>query len=247
MRNLPIFKLEQPQDIPAASISDSGFEVFCKQSESGIEIAIMDTIGDDGWGGGVSAESVVAMLRKDPGSDVTVRINSPGGLAYDGLQIYNALANHEGHVTTINEGLAYSAASIVFMAGDRRIVHEASDFGIHRSHGVAIGNLNQMLAVAQFLENLDNHLISIYTAATGQSEAQIVAWLEGTTGGDMGTLFSGSEAVEAGFADSMIENKSRPKQAEGNLQAVAARQADRLLPTALAARREMIDTLLSRL
>ena len=204
----------------------------------------MDAIGDDGWGGGVRADDVISTLRDSPQSPVTVRINSPGGLAYDGLSIYNALASHAGEVTTVNEGLAYSAASIIFMAGDVRKVYEASDFGIHRAHGFAMGNTNQMLAVADFLEGLDNHLIAIYSAATGHSKAKITGWIDGKTNGEMGTMFGGPEAVENGFADEMIANKSRASSSK--MEAAAATQRAHVMPLAYQARREMIDTMLGR-
>jgi ATP-dependent protease ClpP protease subunit len=242
MRNLPTFKLERPE-LPANSFEDDTFRVFCKRSGGTVQIAIMDAIGDDGYGGGVRAENVAGTLRDNPSSPVTVRINSPGGLAYDGLMIFNALANHDGEVTTINEGLAYSAASIIFMAGDTRKVFEASDFGIHRAHGFAMGNVNQMLAVATFLEGLDNHLISIYSAGTGMSEKQIEGYIDGTTNGIMGTMFSGAEAVEAGFADELIPNKTRGK-ARSKMEELAAANSARAFPLALQARRDSIDTLL---
>ena len=243
MRNLPTFELTRP-NLPKNSISDETFRVYCRRNDAGIEIAIMDAIGDDGWGGGVRAEDVIGTLRDSPQSPVTVRINSPGGLAYDGLQIYNALAAHGPEVTTVNEGLAYSAASIIFMAGDKRRVYEASDFGIHRAHGFAMGNVNQMLAVADFLEGLDNHLINIYSASTGQSKAQITAWIDGTTSGDMGTMFSGKEALEAGFADEMIANKSR--ESSNRMEEIAQKRTAAMLPLRVAARREMIDSILNR-
>jgi ATP-dependent protease ClpP protease subunit len=229
--------------LPNNSIEDDTFRVYCRRGAQGVEIAIMDAIGDDGWGGGVRASDVVGTLRESPRQDVTVRINSPGGLAYDGLQIYNALATHEGEVTTINEGLAYSAASIIFMAGDRRHVYEASDFGIHRAHGLAMGNVNQMRAVAEFLEKLDEHLIAIYVAGTGHPESKIRDWIDGSTNGEMGTMFSGPEAVNAGFADQVISNKKRAR-ADSRIAAAAAKHRESVLPLTLQARREMIDTLL---
>ena len=215
--------------VPTAAVSDDKFRVFCKVSHEAVDIMVADQIGDDGWGGGVSADEIGQTLAANPTAPVNVRINSPGGLAYDGLKIYNMLANHEGHVTTINEGLAYSAASIIFMAGDTRQVYEASDFGIHRAAGGGYGNQYHMLALAEFLDGLDNHMISIYSQGSGQSEEQIKMWIDGETKGTMGTMFSGSEAVAGGFADSMIPNKSRAKSAASKVTKQAASLAVRAM------------------
>lgn len=220
--------------IPTASVSDDAFRVYLRRTTpDSIEIAIDDEIGDDGYGGGVRAEDVAAALAESPSAAVTVRINSPGGLAYDGIKIYNLLANHSGHVTTINEGLAYSAGSVIFMAGDTRQMYQASDFGIHRSSGGGYGTQYLVAGVAKFLGGLDNHLIEIYASGTGRSHDQITAWLDGTTKGTLGTMFSGSEAVEAGFADTLIPNKPRSAEASGEIHQETARNL---------AMRNMIET-----
>ena len=52
--------------------------------------------------------------------EVTVHINSVGGDMYAGIAIYNRLKGLAAHVTTINDGLAASAGSLIFMAGDDR-------------------------------------------------------------------------------------------------------------------------------
>lgn len=188
-------------DIPRNAVSDEEFKIRCRINDAkAVDIMVTEDIGEDGWGGGVSSDAVAETLAANPTADVNVRINSPGGLAYDGLRIYNMLIAHEGHVTTVNEGLAYSAASIIFMAGDTRRAFSSSDFGIHRAQGGGMGTQFMMLSIAEFLDGLDAHMIDIYSERSGNTTDQVTKWLDGDTQGVMGTMFSGRNAVESGFA-----------------------------------------------
>lgn len=246
MKNLPVFDLSLIEKPKFQLDSDDGFSVHLRKGAERIEIAVLEDIGDDGWGGGVRAVDIKSALNASPASPVTVSINSPGGLAYEGMAIYNALAAHQGEVTTINEGLAYSAASIIFMAGDRRKVHESSHFGIHRSRGGGFGTSTTVMAVADFLDKLDDLAIDLYARRTENTVDQITQWIDGKSNGEMGTMFDAAEAVEASFATEIVQDVAEPvnKQAAA-VQAVDERCRASLLPVALQARREMIDTLLS--
>ena len=62
-------------------------------------ITMLDVIGDDGMGGGVSAKRIAAALRTIGKRDVTVQINSPGGDMFEGIAIYNLLRAHPASVT----------------------------------------------------------------------------------------------------------------------------------------------------
>ena len=194
--------------IQESDVSSDALKIRCLVKSGTVEIMVSEEIGDDGWGGGVSADEIGKTLSQNPTSDVSVRINSPGGMAYDGLKIFNLLSAHAGHVTTINEGLAYSAASIIFMAGDDRQVHAASDFGIHRAQGGGFGNQYMLAAISDFLGGIDEHMIGIYSERSGNNESKIRDWIDGTTNGVMGTMFSGNEAVDAGFADTVISRET---------------------------------------
>lgn len=210
-----MFDLKVPDTI-RNELTDSGFRVFVNANSNEldpVELLIMEDIGEDWLGEGVSAKSVVGFVNEHRGRDINVRINSPGGLVYDGLVIYNALTAHDAPVTVTIEGLAFSAASFIAMAGDTIRMHEASDIGIHRAWGGAVGNSKAMRGVAEWLDTIDSHLIDIYQARTGQNRSQIEEWLDGT---DDGTLFAAKDAVEHGFADEVIPSKQR------NAKAVAA-------------------------
>lgn len=206
-----MFDYKVPKCIRAA-LDQSDFRVVCLAPDEGpAEMMVMDVIGDDFFGDGLTASKAVDFIRDNKDRDILVRINSPGGLAYEGLQIYNALGQHQKNVTVRVEGLAFSAASIIAMAGDTIEMHEASDIGIHRAAVVAIGNQFEMQDAMNWLRNLDEHLVNIYTARTGQSRDTIRDMLDGVSDG---TLMRAEEAVELGFADKVIPAKAKSDKKE---------------------------------
>jgi ATP-dependent protease ClpP protease subunit len=223
------FNLSIPESVKAA-ISDKEFRAYAVEGDT-LELLLYGEIGDGLEGAELTAQGVTAFLRRNPGQDIEVRINSPGGLVYDGMQMFNALKAHTGNVTVTIEALAYSAAAFVAMAGDRVRMHEASDFGIHRSWGVAVGNLKVMQATMDWLGRIDEHQVDIFTEKTGESRDQITAWLDGI---DDGTVFTAQEAVQAGFADEIIpmgsgtskkKRKTASADARPHLAALRAKQA----------------------
>jgi ATP-dependent Clp protease, protease subunit len=157
------------------------------------EIRIYDAIG----GGGITAESIAASIP-DGTSEITVRLNSPGGAVSDGLAIYNYLRDHKAKVTTIVDGYAASAASIVMLAGDVRQVHESSVVVVHNPWTIAAGDARDMRHNADVLEELRIALLDIYKDRTKMCESELAEML------DAETWMRGAVAVEYGFADEVI-------------------------------------------
>lgn len=188
-------------------------------------ISILDVIGEDWWTGeGVTAKRIAAALRSIGNQDVIVNINSPGGDFFEGLAIYNMLREHPAKVTVKVLGLAASAASVIAMAGDEIQVARAGFLMIHNTWVVAAGDRNALRDVAEWLTPFDAAAVDIYAARSGVDADDIAAML------DKETWISGKEAVEKGFADSLLatdEVKNSVRQ-EGN-QAVAFHTIDSLL------------------
>lgn len=131
---------------------------------------------------------------------ITVHINSVGGDMYAGIAIYNRLKGLAAKVTTINDGLAASAGSLIFMAGDTRKVNAGSNLMIHGAAGFLYGyyQVQDLSAVKKQLEAHNKAGINIYAEATGKDKDTIKAMV------DKETWLTGADAVEAGFAHEVI-------------------------------------------
>lgn len=136
--------------------------------------------------------------------NVTVHINSVGGDFYAGLAIYNRLRTLDASITTINDGLAASAGSLIFMAGDKgkRKVHAASNLMIHGVLTLLGGYYNavDLKAEVKTLESHNKAAIAAYVEATGLAEDVVKAAMS------KDTYMTGQEAVDAGWADEIISD-----------------------------------------
>jgi ATP-dependent Clp protease, protease subunit len=168
--------------------------------ESGVNVITMfDTIGYDYWtGGGVTARSVQDRLRAIGDQPVEVQINSPGGDMFEGIAIYNVLREHSKPITVKIMGMAASAASIIAMAGDAIEIGAASFIMIHNCWVLTVGNRHDMTDTAAWLEPFDKAMADVYAARSGQTVEKCASLM------DAETYMSGSQAVEMGFADTML-------------------------------------------
>ena len=81
--------------------------------------------------GDVSSYTLSKHLETIEADTINVYINSYGGEVAEGLAIYNSLKRHKAKVKTYCDGFACSIASVIFMAGDERIMSTASLLMIH--------------------------------------------------------------------------------------------------------------------
>ena len=162
-------------------------------------ITIFDVIGQDYWTGeGVTAKRIAGALRAIGDKPVTVLINSPGGDMFEGLAIYSLLREHPAEVTVKVLGLAASAASIIAMAGDTVQIARAGFLMIHNAWIYAAGNRHEFREYADYLEPFDRSMADIYAARTGMEFEEIQTIM------DAESWIGGSDAIEQGFADSLL-------------------------------------------
>lgn len=164
-------------------------------------IDILDVIGEDFWGDGVSAASIVKALKGMSG-DVTVRLNSPGGDMFEGLAIYNLLRAHSGTVKVEVLGIAASAASVIAMAADEIVMGKGTLMMVHNAWGMIVGNKNDMREAADIFDKFDGSMANLYAARTGLDQDTVRGYM------DAETFFTAEEAVEAKFADSVSDDLS---------------------------------------
>ena len=144
------------------------------------ELFLDGIIGSDWMSEGVTAAAVGDALGRISGR-ATIRINSPGGSADEGVAIYNLLRRHPGGVDTHNEALAASAASIVFLAGEKRTMERGSRVMIHCAHCMAIGNRAGMEKMAEVLAVYDDSMAAIYAEHMGIDEQEVLSLMEEET------------------------------------------------------------------
>ena len=161
------------------------------QDGAPVEISIYDEIG--AWG--VTAVDFLGALKAHAGKPVVVNINSPGGSLFDALAMYNGLRQHGAEITTRTMGVAASAASVVFMAGDKRVMPENTFLLIHNVLAPLYGNADEHREFADLLDKINQSIVSTYVARTGKCEKDIKAAL------DQESYLSAEEAVAQGFAD----------------------------------------------
>ena len=166
------------------------------------EVYIYDEIGM--WG--VSAQDFARALADVDADNIDVRLNSPGGDAFDGIAIHNALRNHRAYVKVSVDGLAASAASIIAMAGDEIVMGAGSQMMIHDASGVCVGPAADMYEMAAVLDNLSDNLAAMYADKAGGDVAE---WRDRMRAE---TWYGGAEAVSAGLADSVFT----PRQGDGD-------------------------------
>lgn len=139
--------------------------------------------------------------------EINVYINSYGGEVAEGIAIYNALRRHKAKIRTICDGFACSIASVVFMAGDERIMNEASALMIHNAWSWAEGNAAQLRKLAEDLEKITQLSIEAYKAHSSLTEDEITALM------DAESWILPSEAIDYGFATAIEKAaKANPSQ-----------------------------------
>ncbi len=156
--------------------------------------------------------------------DITVTINSGGGIAVDGSAIYNILAAHRGKVAVEIIGIAASAASLIAMAGHTITMLDGSILMIHEPHNFTYGDSD---AHQKTVEQLEAHAVAyakVYAKRAGISEAAARQVMKAET------WFTPDEAVAAGFATAVVDRLAMPfayvdKRYEAKVQAVHARAA----------------------
>lgn len=165
-----------------------------------------------GYFDGITARQVLGDVSEITADRIQVRINSYGGDAFEGFAIYSTLRAHGAHIETYVDGVAASTASVIAMAGHEVTMAELSMLMIHNPWTMAMGEAEELRARADLLDKTRAKIVQAY-GRTKQSREQLQDWMAAET------WFTGDEAVEAGFADSV----------DGQRPAVAASANPRLL------------------
>lgn len=167
------------------------------------EVLIYDAIGSSFWGDSTDAKSFAAEISDLDVTELTVRVNSPGGDAFDGVAIMNALKRHPAKVTAYVDGLAASAASVIVIGGaDEVVMCEGAQIMIHDAMVWAAGNAEELGKAAAMVDKLSNDMAGIYARKAGTPRDE---WRESMR---EESWFSAEESVAVGLADRIDEDES---------------------------------------
>ena len=161
-----------------------------------------------------TASLTVAQLlfleSEDPGKDIQLYINSPGGMVTAGLAIYDTMQYIKCDVSTICIGMAASMGAFLLSSGakGKRLALPNAEVMIHQPSGGAKGQATEIQIVAENILKTKKKLNEILAANTGQSVEKIAEDTE------RDNFMSAEEAKAYGLIDEIVESRNAAKEKE---------------------------------
>ncbi|HTO25926.1 MAG TPA: ATP-dependent Clp protease proteolytic subunit [Gaiellaceae bacterium] len=154
-----------------------------------------------------SANLIVAQLlfleAEDPDTDIRMYVNSPGGDAYAGLAIYDAMQFVKPDVQTYCVGMAMSAGAMILAGGaaGKRFVLPNSKVMIHQGSGGTRGTPADIQIAAREILSLTRRYAEVLARHSGRDVDEVMADI------DRDRFLGPEEAVEYGLADTILESR----------------------------------------
>lgn len=191
----PLLTITRPVD----RLEGSGAGGGSASASDGTTTATLRIYGPvDSWGGwwGVSAQEVASALDLLGDVDnLIVRVNSPGGEAFEGRAIMNLLRANKAHCIAVVDGLAASAASYISVGCDETVMSPGTSLMIHDTHTIVYGDAAGLRKEADRIDSISNAGAELYASVAGGTVEQ---WRELQRAE---TWYTAAEAVAAGLAD----------------------------------------------
>ena len=145
------------------------------------------------------------LASTDPGADISLYINTPGGQVTSGLAIYDTMQLVEPDVATICTGMAASMGSVLLCAGARgkRSCLPHSRVLIHQPLGGAQGQASDIMIAAKEIEKTRRELYEIISEHSGQPYEKVFA------DADRDYWMTAKEALEYGMVDEILSKKAK--------------------------------------
>lgn len=162
------------------------------------------------------ASCIVAQMlfleAEDPTRDISLFINSPGGVVTAGLSIYDTMQFIQPDVSTVVLGQACSMGSFIAQAGakGKRYVLPNSRTMIHQPSGGSQGMASDIEIAAREILNIKRRLTELYVHHNSVGKT----YEEFENAMDRDRFLSAQEAVDFGLADRIIANRAAIQQAE---------------------------------
>lgn len=201
--------------MPQAQQNKKFWNFIPRPENKAAELILYGDIASSSWWGD---EITPAQFNKDLADlgdveEIIVRINSGGGDVFAANAIYTRLKDHAARITVKIDGWAASAATIIAMAGDTIEIPANGVFMVHRPKMGVLGyySEDEFVKFSEELKVIKQAIVNGYVLKTKKEPQQITDLM------DAETWYTGQEAVDAGFCDTVmfaeveteIENASR--------------------------------------
>ena len=163
-------------------------------------IRIYDDIGHGT--GAASAVTPQITAAGEAGNNIVVMISSMGGNVSDALAIVNAIKAFAGHTTTIIDGLALSAASMIAASGDVVQAYAQSIIMVHGPRAAVGGTRADFQNAAELMGRVETTMQEVYARGGKVSTSAIALWLEGPDD----QFFTPEEAMAVGLVDAVLND-----------------------------------------
>lgn len=189
-----------PYVVEQTSRGERSYDIFSRLLNDRI-IMLNDEVNN------ATASLVVAQLLylegQDPDKDISLYINSPGGVITSGMAIYDTMNYIKCDVSTICMGMAASMGSFLLTAGakGKRLALPNSEIMIHQPSGGAQGQATDIKIAADHIVKTRQRLNTILSEKTGQPLEKIEIDTE------RDNFMTAQEALEYGLIDQVIENR----------------------------------------
>jgi ATP-dependent protease ClpP protease subunit len=181
---------------------------------------IQDPSEKNDWVGMGTAQFTAQLQAAEASGEAVaqVRINSVGGNWVIAQGMFGMMKASPLKIDTYNDGIAASSASLVFMAGRKRLMSAHARLMIHNCSGPAGGQIVDLEKAIAGQRAINESMAAVYAAATGLELSRIVQMMEDET------WLSADEALALGFATGIINNDKKALAAPAELNTTAQLQ-----------------------
>ncbi|MDK2837758.1 MAG: ATP-dependent Clp endopeptidase proteolytic subunit ClpP [Bacteroidota bacterium] len=157
----------------------------------------------DDYTANVVQAQLLYLDSSDPGKDISIYINSPGGSVYAGYGIYDTMQFISSDVSTICTGIAASMAAVLLVAGTpkKRFALTHSRVMIHQPLGGVQGQASDIEITAREIARVKQELYSIISKHSGQPVEKV------SKDSDRDFWMSAAEAKDYGMVDDVLVSK----------------------------------------
>ena len=191
-----------PMVVEETSRGERAYDIFSRLRKERI-IFVNGPVHD-----GMSTLVIAQLLHleaENPTKEISMYINSPGGVVTAGLSIYDTMQYIKPKVSTLCVGQAASMGSLLLTAGakDMRFSLPNSSIMVHQPSGGYQGQATDIMIHAEFTQKLKRRLNEIYVTHTGQDYDTVEAALE------RDNFMSPEEAQDWGLIDKIVTNREK--------------------------------------